>query len=235
MSGPAHAFRAALTADPAADGVLLLPERLARAASRALGVDGAGLSLELLAGRRVPLAAGDPSAAEAERLQFTLGDGPCTAAHRDGGPVAAGADELRERWPVFALELTGRTPFRSVLALPVGGALSGSVVLDLYARDPATPGPELVDAARAVAEVVGAELTAGLASGADVVLGVPAALRTAPVRDRQRVWVAVGRLAIEQGTSSGTALAALRSIAFGRGLDLEAAAALLLAGELPPG
>jgi hypothetical protein len=55
------------------------------------------------------------------------------------------------------------------------------------------------------------------------------------VRDRQRVWVAVGRLAIEQGTSSGTALAALRSIAFGRGLDLEAAAAQLLAGELPPG
>lgn len=234
MTGPAAAFRAALEETPD-DGALLLPERLARVAAQVLGVDGAGLSLELLAGRRVPLAAGDPAAGEAERLQFALGDGPCTSAHRVGAPVAAGADELRDRWPVFAVELTGRTPFRSVLALPVGGALSGSAVLDLYARDPATPGPDLVGAAREVAEVLGAELTAGLSSAADVVLGVPAALRTDPLRARQQVWVAVGRLATERGTSSGTALASLRSLAFGRGLDLETVAADLLAGELPPG
>ncbi|GHE11460.1 hypothetical protein [Klenkia taihuensis] len=233
MSGPARAFRAALAGPGTEDAGLLLPERLARAAAQALGVDGAGLSLELLAGRRVPLAAGDPAAAEAERLQFALGDGPCTAAHRDGAPVAAGADELHARWPVFALELAGRTPFRSVLALPVGGALAGSVVLDLFAADPAAPGPDLVDAAREVADVAGAELVAGLAAGADAVLGVPASLRTDPVRARQQVWVAVGRLATERGASSGTALAALRALAFGRGLDLETAAAQLLTGELP--
>ncbi|SDF71731.1 hypothetical protein [Klenkia brasiliensis] len=235
MSAPGEAFRVALDRSADDDGALLLPGRLAQAAVEVLPVDGAGLSLVLLAGRRVPLGASDPLAGAAERLQFALGDGPCTAAHRDGGPVLAPADQLVVRWPVFAVQLAAQTPFRSVLALPVGGPLAGSVVLDLYAHDPGAPGPDLVAAAGAVADVAGAELAAGLAAGSDAVLGVPAALRTDAVQARQRVWVAVGRLATEQGTTSGTALATLRALAFARDLDLETAAEQLLAGELPAG
>jgi hypothetical protein len=59
-------------------GPELLPVRLARAAVRVLpGVAGAGISVLADPGMRVPLGASDEDAATAERLQFTVGEGPC--------------------------------------------------------------------------------------------------------------------------------------------------------------
>ena len=84
-------FRAALDdvreldlADPE-----LLPSRLARACARTLGVDGAGLSVSTDGEARLPLGASSPTAALAERLQFTAGDGPCGSAQRHQEPVFA--------------------------------------------------------------------------------------------------------------------------------------------------
>ncbi len=106
---------------------------LARACVAVLPVDGAGLSASLLPGHRLPLGASDSAAAAAERLQFTLGAGPCLSAQKAARwwsprPPRSCASS----GPVYPQQLAERTPFCSVLSLPVGGPLAGVVALDLY-------------------------------------------------------------------------------------------------------
>jgi hypothetical protein len=62
---------------PELRGPELLPVRVARACAQMLQVDGAGLSLVDTAQQRMPLGASSEEAATAERLQFTVGAGPC--------------------------------------------------------------------------------------------------------------------------------------------------------------
>ncbi len=223
-------FRSAID-PPTADD--LLPDRLARACVAVLPVDGAGLSVSLLPDHRLPLGASDPAAAAAERLQFTLGAGPCLSAQRARAlVVAATHEELLEQWPVYAQQLGERTPFCSVLSLPVGGSLAGVVALDLYR---AASGPLGEDVLRDVVEVAGAvgeALTGDLAGDEELRLGLPAVLRTPAIDARHRVWLAIGQLAGSQGTTAGSALARLRALAFRHGLDVETAADRLLSGEI---
>jgi hypothetical protein len=112
--------------DPDLAGPELLPVRLARACARVLQVDDAGLSLLDAAQQRVPLGGSSAVADVAERLQFTVGDGPCMTAHDTHQPVFAVEDELRRRWPVYADLLVGATPYRAVVGLPLQPALTGS-------------------------------------------------------------------------------------------------------------
>ena len=124
-------------------GPELLPVRLARACARTLAVDDAGLSLVDAAQRRVPLGASSDIAEVAERLQFTVGAGPCMTAQETRQPVFAVEEDLRRRWPVFAELLIGATPFRAVVALPLQPALAGArgdrpVLPGLGARCPAS-------------------------------------------------------------------------------------------------
>ena len=127
-------FEAALddVDEPGLAGPELLPVRLARACARTLRVDGAGLSLLDAAQQRVPLGASSAAAEIAERLQFTVGAGPCMTAHDTRQPVFAVEEELRRRWPVFTDLLLGATPFRAVVALPLQPALTGYGAIDLY-------------------------------------------------------------------------------------------------------
>ncbi|SDG89652.1 hypothetical protein [Klenkia brasiliensis] len=223
-------FRAEVARTPDGD---LLPDRLARACVALLPFEGAGLSASLLPDHRLPLGASDPTAAAAERLQFTLGEGPClTAQQTRTRVVAATAEELRDRWPVYAQQLTGLTPFCSVVSTPVGGSLSGVVAVDLYR---AASGPLADDVLAAVDEVAGAvgEALAGDLSGeVDLQLGLPPALRTPAIDARQRVWLAIGQLAGAQGSTASAALATLRALAFRHGIDVETAADRVLTGEI---
>ena len=129
------AGRARRVDDPDLAGPELLPVRLARACARTLQVDGAGLSLVDAAQQRVPLGASSEVAEIAERLQFTVGAGPCMAAQETRQPVFAVEDDLRRRWPVFTDLLFGATPYRAVVALPLQPALAGAGAIDLYFRD----------------------------------------------------------------------------------------------------
>ena len=123
----AERFEAALdgTTDPDLAGPELLPVRLARACARILPVDGAGLSILDAAQQRTPLGASSPDAEVAERLQFTVGAGPCMTAADTRQPVFAVEEELRRRWPVFTELLQQETPYRAVVALPLQPALTG--------------------------------------------------------------------------------------------------------------
>ncbi len=130
-------FRAALAASaeqlPATE---LVPQRLAEAAAAVLPVAGVGMSLYFASGRRLPLGASDPIAATAERLQFTVGEGPCLSAHAAGRPLVADEAELTARWPGYTAELVARTPIRGVIALPLDDGLADVGVLDLYVAPP---------------------------------------------------------------------------------------------------
>ncbi|GHE09882.1 hypothetical protein [Klenkia taihuensis] len=223
-------FRHELARTPDGD---LLPDRLARVCTALLPVDGAGLSAALLPDHRLPLGASDPVAAAAERLQFTLGEGPClTAQQTRTRVVAATVEELRDRWPVYTLQLTGLTPFCSVLSTPVGGSLSGVVALDLYRSASGPLAEDVLAAVADVADAVGEALAGDLAEDGDLQLGLPPLLRTPAIDARQRVWLAIGQLAGVQGSTTSAALATLRALAFRHGIDIDAAADRVLTGEI---
>ncbi|SDP24117.1 hypothetical protein SAMN05660199_03452 [Klenkia soli] len=209
----------------------LLPERLARACVAALPVDGAGLSHSFAPGRRLPLGAGDTDASVAERLQFALGDGPCLEAQRRRRPLSASAAELGDRWPVYAAQLQDRTPYRSVLALPVGGPLAAVTMLVLFATTPEVPDVPAGDLT-ATAELVGEVLAEAMSGGRYLVLGLPEWFHQPAVLARQRIWLAIGQLSTLTGTTNTAALAVLRARAFRLDLDLETAADRYLAGAL---
>src|SRR3954470_5234309 len=135
----AERFATAVAAEATADGRddgQLLPARLARAAARLLEVDAAGLSVMVGPVGRLPLVASSPDAEQAERLQFTAGEGPCLLAHDSGQPVFAVEEDLRHRWPVFGDLLLTSTPFHGVVSLPLRWALAGVGAMDLFFCEP---------------------------------------------------------------------------------------------------
>jgi hypothetical protein len=220
--------------EPGLAGPELLPVRLMRACARTLSVDGAGLSVVDGSGRRLPLGASSDDAATAERLQFTVGTGPCLAAHHGGEPVFAMADDLRRRWLPFAELLMSRTPYRGVVALPLPLSLAGRIAVDLYFRDDdAVPRLAVFEAMAVGALVTSALSEAAIWSDWEPAHG-PGWLRTPAARRRAVVWEAIGQLSVSRGTDSRGALALLRAAAYAAGRPVDDVAADLLSGRLRP-
>jgi hypothetical protein len=229
----AERFAAALAAetDDKDDGHLL-PDRLARVAARLLEVDGAGLSVLGNAASRSPLGASSPEAARAERLQFTVGTGPCLLAHDSGQPVFVVEEDIRRRWPAFADLLLTDTPFRGVVSLPLRAPVSGA--MNLFFRDPGdVPRLDVFDAL-AVGDLVTSRLgdaavwsTSSEASGPDW-------LHSPPARRRAAVWQAVGRTSVALDVDAAEALALLRGYAYAGGRSVDSVAADLVSGRLVP-
>lgn len=225
-----QAVRQALA--PEGDPSLLLPMALVRACVQVLPIDGAGLSLthEL----RVPLSASSEVVARAERLQVTLGEGPCLSASALRSPLVADLETLAGRWPVFHTELVRQTPFRSIASLPIrlpDGPPLGAV--DLYSQDAsAAPFAVIPQVGMEVADQVAAFLlgtSTWLREGHEPGTGDP---EVAADR-RLNVWVAVGMVMAHTGLSNLDALALLRAYAFGQGLDLDDLAEQVTTEVLP--
>jgi hypothetical protein len=210
----------------------LLPVQLARAAASSLGVDGAGLSVHDAAGHSTPLGASDEAATTAERLQFTVGSGPCMFAAESGWPVFGPADQLRTRWPAFYDLLVTHTPFRSVVALSLPGDLRGTGALDLYLAHPV--GILAFDAvdALSVAELISEELCHAAAWSEWTEVEGPPWSNSEPARQRARVWMAAGMVSLGLHLETADALAVLRSRAYAADRTLDALAADLVAGRL---
>ena len=220
--------------DPELAAPELLPARLARACARMLAVDGAGISVVDPDRGRIPLGASSELATTAERLQFTVGAGPCVTAQTAREPVFAVTDDLRRRWPPFADLLLDRTPFRAVVALPMQGSLTAAGAIDLYFRHAdAVPALDVFDAL-AVTELVGSALSdAALWShwspsrGPDWLHG-PAAER------RAAVWEAMAMLGLALELDAPAVLALMRGHAYAAGRSVDEVADDLLAGRLDP-
>jgi hypothetical protein len=227
-------FLAALDAEDAPDlaGPELLPVRLARACARTLGVDGAGLSLVDAAQQRVPLGASSDEASTAERLQFTVGAGPCMAAQEGRQPVFAVEEDLRRRWPVFAELLSGSTSYRAVVGLPLQPALAGAGAIDLYFRRSGdVPGLDVFDAL-AVGELATSALSDAAVWSAWSPAEGPQWLQGPAPRRRAAVWEALGKVSVELDVGIPTALALMRAAAYGSHRTTDDVAGDLLAGRL---
>jgi hypothetical protein len=232
----AERFRAAVDDVSDADlaGPELLPVRLSRASARILAVDGAGLSVRDTGGRRLPLGASSEEAALAERLQFTAGSGPCETAQLHREPVFAASADLARRWPAFAELLTQHTPYRAVVALPLGETLAGRGALDLFFREE-TSVPDLdVFEAMAVGDLVASALGEAAVWSPWSPRGGPAWLHGPDARARATVWEAVGRLSMSLDSDTPAALDLLRAAAFSAGRSVDDLAEDLRAGRLDP-
>ena len=209
----------------------LLPTVLSQAAVAILPVDGAGISMadEL----RVPLGASDSQVARAERLQTTLGEGPCLTAAANGAPVIADSAEMATIWPLFSRELTAQTPYRSVASLPLrldGGRVLGAI--DLYATRSNALALELVDELQAeLAEPIAHMLFSGPTTEIPT-FTPPIWLGAGSVIDRMNVWVAVVLVQEKRPLDNADALAALRAYAFEHQATLDDIAADLTSGKL---
>jgi hypothetical protein len=216
------------------EGPELLPVRLALACARTLPVDGAGISLVDAAQQRVPLGASSEAASVAERLQFTVGEGPCMTAQNSRMPVFAVEEDLRRRWPVFSDLLIGATPYRAVVALPLQPALAGAGAIDLYfERSDDVPQLEVFEAL-AVGELVTSALSEAAVWSTWSPSEGPAWLQGPVPRRRAAVWEAMGKLSVDLEVQPQAALELLRMHAYGSGQSVDDVAARLLDGTLRP-
>ena len=217
---------------PDLSGPELLPMRLIKACAETLPVSAVSVSLFGEGSHRVPLGSSSEASAVAERLQFSVGEGPCLAAHGAGGWVIATEQVLSTCWPAFYTELVACTPFRSVVSSPVGHGLGGIAAVDFYYDSPEPPitAPLLADLEEA-ADVVGAMLMAhsglvALTTAPSATPGIPAA------SGRSEVWIALGLLNLRLAIDNVTALDRLHDYADAHELTLEQVAVALTTGEL---
>ena len=210
----------------------LLPRRLARAVARVLPVSGAGLCVLADAARRAPLGGSSAEAELAERLQFTVGSGPCLQAWSTGHPVFAVEADLRVRWPAYTDLLVSSTPYRGVVSLPVPRPRGVAGAMDLFFTDPADVAALDVFDALAVVDLVMAALGDVAVGSTRTAAEGPDWLDSPPVVRRAAVWHAVGVTGMTLALDTADALALLRARAWGAGTSVDAVAADLLGGRL---
>lgn len=226
-------FKTALLAEDEAvsASIELLPSRLARAAAVVLPADGVGISLIADDTFRVPLGASDVQAQTAERLQFTLGQGPCLKAATDRSMVRYNAQGLAQRWPLFHRELTARTPFRAITSVPLHNRTSFPGAIDVYFIEPEAirqPEHQAINAiSAAITDALVAPLHPGPTVPVSVWLNAPAATA------RTSIWVAIGMLNAYLDLNNADALAELRGYAWAQGSSVDDVAHQLAAGTLP--
>ena len=190
-------------------GPELLPERLARACAQVLPVDGAGISLFFAPDRRLPLGASDPESAEAERLQFTAGEGPCLTSHATGEPVLADEATIRSQWPGYYDALVSNTSVRGTISLPLRDELRGIGALDLYL----VPPHEIDSLSLADALTISGEVAGVLQAQTRQMRGHsdgPAWLDAPAAERRSTVWQAIGFVNSALHVPSPDALALLQ-------------------------
>ena len=224
----------ATAGNPGLEGPELLPVRLARACAEMLDVDAASLSLVDSRGERVPLGGSRDDADTAERLQFTVGAGPCMAAQETRQPVFAVEEDLHRRWPAFADLLFVETPFRGVVALPLQPALAGPGAIDLFFEQPDAVTDLDVFEALAVGELVTSALSDASVWSTWTPAEGPAWLHGPGPQRRAAVWEAMGKIGIELEVGAATALDLMRSAAYAAGRTVDDVAEDLLAGHLTP-
>ncbi len=199
---------------------------LMRSCCRAAGLDGAGVSIVDTDGTRDPLYASDDIAAGIERLQVTLGEGPCVDSVATGDSVlvadlADPGDAVARRWPVFRTEAT-RTGARAIFAFPIriGAIWLGAV--DFYRQAPGPLSRPQFSAALSSVEQVGL-----------IVLGTPHGYgdHEAPVSINMTVHQAAGMVMAQIDSSIEDAMSRLRATAFADGLTINELAADVVSGR----
>jgi GAF domain-containing protein/ANTAR domain-containing protein len=187
-------------------------EGLLRSCCQATGLDGAGVSIETANGTRAPLYGTDDLADKIERLQLTLGEGPCVDSSTSGSPVLVpdltdDGDKVAHRWPVFRQEAT-RLGTRAIFAFPLRFGAIGLGAVDLHRRSPGPLGAREMRSALLSVDAVGM-----------AVISAPAqyAGPSAPATTNLVVYQAAGMVMAQLDTSIEEAMVRLRAAAFADG------------------
>jgi len=223
--------------EAAVAGPELLPTRLAKACTRVLPIDGAGISMFTAPTMRIPIGASDDTATIAERLQFTVAQGPCIDAHHTGQRVVATEPVIAKRWPIYHDQLITQTPVRGIVAVPLGGGLNGIGALDLYCHrstDIAAINPTDVDAiaGHITTTLVDAQLFPDLRNGP--FWAGPRWLNNPSITGRGYVLMAMGVISVALAMQLTDALAMMRAHAFAADRTLDATARDIVTGSLSP-
>ena len=204
---------------PELDGLL-------RSCCRAAGLDGAGVSIMDGGGTREPLYATDEIATEIERLQLTLGEGPCIDSSATGTPVLVpdlgdARDVAVSRWPVFGSEAR-RTGARAIFAFPIriGAIWLGAV--DFYRQSPGPLSQPALGTALSSVDEVGVALLEAPHHYGD--LGAPTSIN-------MTVHQASGMVMGQLDSSIEEAMTRLRATAFAEGVTINELAADVLKGR----
>jgi hypothetical protein len=231
----AERFRAALSEEATADAVPeLLPQRLSRAVARVLPADGAGISVRLVPDQQLPLGASHPDAALAERLQFTVGAGPCLQASEARQPVFVVEEDMARRWPAFHDLLIGRTPYRGIVALPLRRGLAGAGAIDLYFHRAADVAVLDVFAAMTIGDLVTAALAEAAVWSSWTESEGPQWMQSPSAQERAGVWQAMGMTSLALEVEAEQALAVLRAQAYASGRTVDDLAADVVDGRIDP-
>ncbi|MFZ4719658.1 MAG: GAF and ANTAR domain-containing protein [Ilumatobacteraceae bacterium] len=193
--------------------------RLCRVCAELTGTTGAGIMVFGEGGSQGSLGSSDSVSSLIEELQFTLGEGPCIDASRDGHPVLEpdlGAPADTGRWIAFAPPAVAGGA-RAVFGFPLRVGTAGLGALNLY-RD--RPGPLTDDQyadALVLADLAG-ELVLLTQAGAPpgelaMELAVNAGLHAV-------VHQASGMVSVQMGVRVEEALVRLRAYAFRTGIPL---------------
>jgi hypothetical protein len=226
-------FRFALTGlgEPDPAGSESLPVRLALATAQTLPVDGASISvMDVL---RVPLGASSADAEAVERLQITIGDGPCIHAFDTGEPVTATQDQVAAAWPIFNDRMVAETRIRSVASLPLQTPRTRLGALDLYWNSPDGAATLSVAASTELADRIAEILLAEPDVTTQFGVTGPGWFDAAAAQRRMQVWQAVGMLNFSCGLSNVDAIAVLRAYAYAHDTTLDDLAGDLVRGRVP--
>ena len=221
-------------------GARLAPTAVAAAMVELTDADGVGLSVFDTYGDPVLIGASCADSTLAERLQFTVGQGPCYHAHRTGAAVLATEAGLADNWPTYHDLLVTQTAFRSVAAMPLRGPMFKMAAIDLLFHDPRaapqTPLPLIavlchyVTAALIEADLIGDDERSTPPPGADD--GGPVWLSSPTGVARGQVMVAAGMLVDHLGVSAAAAVKILKARAYSTHTTTDDVAAALVAGHI---
>ena len=221
---------ALLGSDTRGDGAPAGPRRLCTAAAETTGTSGAAIMLVDASGPRGSLCATDGVAELMEELQYTLGEGPCVDAHRQGRTVTEPdlADPQAARWAAFSPQAL-EAGARAVFAFPVRVGAARLGTLDLYRDRPgAMTGDQHADGV-VMADVVARAVVAMQADAAPD--GVAPALE-AGADFHLVVHQAAGMVSSQLDVSVTEALIRIRAHAFAAGQPINDVAAAVVERRL---
>lgn len=223
------------TYDARSSGLELLPAVLSEACLQVLPAAGAGISMTLDE-LRVPLGSSGESAARVERLQTTLGEGPCLDAMATVEPRLFSEAAIAANWPLFHRQVVAQTPYRSIASVPLFATEAACVgALDLYfTESEQVPLHDIAEVSAAIGTQISCLLFEAPTKAFRFGITMPIWLSGESVTERMNVWVAVGILIEHAALTNPNALAALRAYAFAHGLSLDQVADDLATERLLP-
>jgi GAF domain len=186
--------------------------RLCMVAAEVTGMDGAGIMLLSGDVPKASLCTTNATSTLIEDLQYTLGEGPCVDAHRDGTVTLEPdlADPAVLRWPAFAPPAIAGGA-RAVFGFPVRVGAARLGALNLYRGRPGALSDDQHADALIMADVAARAI---LASQADALPGQLAVDLEAGTNFHPVVHQAAGMVSIQLDVTVGEALIRLRARAF---------------------